>query len=138
MSSSGSRLLEEGSRRELDLALDARADLARGHRRDHQHPAAVGRVGDPVGIPALLQTVEHGGDGPRREAALLRQLAGGDAAAPVQDAEAPQVGAVEAELQGYGLVQLVAGPAQFVQLGADLVDQHVLARVVHVSLSLPS
>ena len=65
--------LEERPCGELDLALDARADLARGHRRDHQYPAAVGRVRDPVGVAALLQAVEHRGDRSRREAALLRQ-----------------------------------------------------------------
>ncbi len=57
------------------------------------------------------------------ESALLRQLAGGHAAAPVQDAEAAEVGAVQPELERDGLVQPVTRAAQFVELDADLVDE---------------
>ena len=115
--------LEEPPGRELHLALDARPDLARRDGGDHQHATPVRRVGHAVGVPAPLQPVEHRGDRSRREAALFGELAGGHAAAPVQDAEAAQVGAVEAELERDGLVQLVAGAAQFVELDADLVDE---------------
>ena len=107
--------LQQLPRRELHLALDAGADLARRDRGDDEHAAPVRRVRHAVGVAAALQAVEHGGDGAGRQAALLRQLAGGDPPAPVQDAEAAQVGAVEAELQRDRLVQLVAGPAQFVR-----------------------
>ena len=92
-------LLELRAAGELDLAVDARAELARGGRRGDQHAAAVAGVGDAVGVAVALHAVEHGGDRPRSEAALFGELAGGDAAAPVEDADAAQVGAVEAELR---------------------------------------
>ena len=65
----------------------------------------------------------------------LGQLAGGDAAAPVQDAEAAQIGAVEAELQGDGLVELVAGAAQLVELYADFVDERRVLGFIVLHLS---
>ena len=118
--------------------MDARADLARRDGGDHQHATPVRRVGHAVGVPAALQPVEHRGDRSRREAALLGELAGGDAAAAVQDAEAAEVGAVEAELQRDGLVQLVAGAAQFVELDADLVDEGGAVCLILVHHYLPA
>ena len=122
--------LEQPPGGELDLALDARADLARRDGGDDQHATAVRRVRHAVGVAAALQPVEHRGDRSRREAALIGELAGGDATAPVQDAEAAEVGPVEAELQRHGLVQLVAGAAQFVELDADLVDEGALCLIL--------
>ena len=67
----------------------------------------------------------------------LRQLAGGDAAAAVQDAEAAEVGAVQAELQRDRLVQLVAGPAQLAEFDADVVDERGLLGFIVLHLYLP-
>ena len=117
----GAAPLELAAARDLDLAVHARPDLARRRGRDHEHTAAVVGVGDAVGVAAALQPVQHRGDGARREAALVGQLAGRDPAAAVEHAEAAQVGAVEAELRGHDLVEPVGGLAKLFELQADLV-----------------
>ena len=129
---------EQLPRGELDLALDAGADLTRRDRGDDEHAAPVTRVGDPVGVAAALEAVEHRGDRPRRQAALLCQLAGRDPPPPVQDAEAAQIGAVEAELQGDRLVELVARPPQLVEFESDLVDELGVLGFIFGHLCLPA
>ncbi len=121
-------LLEQRARRELHFALDASPDLAGRASRHDEDAAAVGRVGDPIRIPAALEPVQYGRDRAGREAALVGEFAGRDAATAIEDAEAAEVGAVEAELAGDRLIQLVAGAAELCELDAHLVDERV-ARV---------
>ncbi len=51
-------LLQDLPRRQLDLSLQAGADLTRRGRGDDEHAAPVLRVRDPVGVAAALQPVE--------------------------------------------------------------------------------
>ena len=116
-------LFEQRPSGQLDLAVHARPELAGGRRRGDQHAPAVAGVGHPVGVAVALHAVEHGGDRPGSQAALFGELAGGDATAPVEDADTAQIGAVEAELRGHGFVQAVGRAAQLTELDADVVDQ---------------
>ncbi len=119
---------------ELDLAVDARPQLSGGGGRGDHHAPPVAGVGHAVGVAVALHAVEDGSDRPRGQAALLGELAGRDAATAVEDADAAQVGAVQALLGGYRLVETVGGAAQLAELRPDVVDQLVRG-LCHVTAS---
>ena len=84
------------------MACSQRApDLARALARLvgelHQDAAAIDVVPHAPHVAGALQAVEHGGDGAAGEAALARQLPGGQAAVLVEDVERAAVAAVDAE-----------------------------------------
>ena len=96
------------------------ANLARARgRRLHGDAPPVGGIWSSLDEAGLLEPVEDAGDGPGRQAGELREAARGEAGLGDRELQAAQVGGVEAEVLGEGLV--VGGRADGLTDAVDVV-----------------
>ena len=86
-----------------------------GRHQLHQDPTSIGLIPDTANEPRLLKPIEGERDGTAGQAGGLRQCTRGHGLVLVENVDATEVGPIESELVGDGVVEDVEG---------DLISAH--------------